>query len=58
MTEPFEDPARVLARLRPETPRGQRLTDIRSVVHLDAGLVVEVEEMLDTASATPILGGT
>ena len=57
VTEPFEDPARVLARLRLETPQGQRLTDIWCVFHLDdAGLIVEVEEMLDTASATPIPG--
>ncbi|GAB2586238.1 nuclear transport factor 2 family protein [Microlunatus antarcticus] len=57
VTEPFEDPARVLARLRLETPQGQLLAVIWCVFHLDkAGLIVEVEEMLDTASATPIPG--
>lgn len=47
--EPFEDPARVLARLRLETPEAERITDIWCVFHFDdAGLILEVEEMLDT----------
>ena len=54
-TEPFEDPARVLARLRLETPESERITDIWCVFHFDeAGLILEVEEMLDTGGASTL----
>lgn len=59
VVEPFADPERVLARLVivPEGARGDEagLTRIWCIFHFDdAGLVLEVEEMLDTASGAPM----
>jgi hypothetical protein len=51
-TEPFDDPGRVLARVHLVCPGYEPPTaDLWCIFHFDSdGLIVEVEEMLDTAS--------
>jgi hypothetical protein len=53
VTEPFADPRRILARLHLVVPGGRPSgVHIWCIFHFDHdGMIIEVEEMLDTAAA-------